>query len=115
MRFLVVTAAVFAAGAIWAPTAQAAPVFDEYGYSTCTATTLPGPDQDFDAVVTNCCVSHGGLTVPTNYGLGCVKQVDDPSPDYRPTIVMPMHADPNLPDESSLEELEKLPPLPPPP
>lgn len=113
MRLLVVSAVVFAVGVAWVPSAHAAPVFDEPGYSTCTATTAPGPDQNVDVVVTDCCVDHGGLAVPTNYGLGCVKQVDNPGPDYRPTIVMPMRGDPNMPDESSLEELDKLPPLPP--
>jgi hypothetical protein len=111
MRLLIVTAAVFVAGAVWAPFAQAEPTFDEQGYSDCTATT-PG---DVDTVVTECCVNHGGLTQPTNFGLGCVKQMDNPPPDYRPVIVMPMRFDPTMPDESSLEELEKLPPLPPPP
>ena len=115
MRVIVVSAAVIAAGAGWMPSAHAAPLFDEFGYSTCTATTAPGPDQNLDIVVTECCVNYGGLTVPTKYGLGCVKQMDNPPPDYRPTIVMPMRADPNMPDEAALEELDKLPPLPPPP
>lgn len=113
MRMAVVAAAVFAAGVVWAPAAQAAPVFDEPGYSDCTATTVPGPDQNLDVVVTECCLNNGGLTAPTNFGLGCVRQVDNPSPDYRPTIFMPMRADPNMPDESALEELDKLPLLPP--
>lgn len=114
MRLLVAAAAVFAAGAVWTPSAHAAPVFDEPGFSACTATTVPGPDQNLDIVVTDCCLNHGGLTAPTRFGLGCVRQVDNPPPDYRPTIVMPMRAEPGMPEESALEELDKLPPLPPP-
>ena len=107
----VVCAAVLAAGMLAiAPPAAAAPVFDEPGYSMCTATTYPSPDQTVDMVVTDCCVNHGGLPTPTNFGVGCVKQVDNPSPDYRPTIVLPQR--PGDPSEQALEELDKLPPLP---
>jgi hypothetical protein len=92
--------------------AAAAPMFDEFGYSTCTATTDPGPEQSFDDVTATCCVDHGGVPAGTAYGLGCVAQVDNPPPDYRPTIVMPTRAAPPGADDARLEELEKLPPLP---
>ena len=95
--------------------AAAAPVFDDFGYSTCTATTDPGPDQSLDDVTTSCCVNHGGVPAGTTYGIGCVAQVDNPPPDYRPTIVMPTRAAPLGEDEARLDELDKLPPLPPPP
>lgn len=107
----VVCAAVLAVSAFAAaPPAFGAPVFDEPGYSACTGTTFPAPEQSFDTVVSDCCVTHGGLPTPTNYGLGCVGQVDNPPPDYRPTIVLP--ARPADPGEQALEELEKLPALP---
>lgn len=115
MRLLAVAASVLAAGVVLAPSAQAAPVFNEPGYSDCTATTMPGPDQNLDVVVTECCLNNGGLTAPTRFGLGCMRQMDNPPEDYRPTIVMPMRVDPNMPDESALEELDKLPLLPLPP
>lgn len=107
----VVGAAVLAVSAFAAaPAAIAAPVFDEPGYTACTGTTMPAPEQTFDMVVSDCCVTHGGLPTPTNYGLGCVRQMDNPPPDYRPTIVLPVRpADPN---DAALEELEKLPVLP---
>jgi hypothetical protein len=92
--------------------AAAAPAFDDVGYSTCTATTDPGPDQTLDDVTTTCCVNHGGVPAGTSYGIGCVAQVDNPPPDYRPTIVMPTWPAPPGEDDAQLEELEKLPPLP---
>ena len=112
---IVLTAAALSSAVLTAAPVQAAPVFNEPAYMTCTATTPPGPDGNVDAVVTDCCVNNGGLPEPTRFGLGCVAQLDNPPPDYRPTIVMPMRADLNLPDDAALEELEKLPPLPPPP
>lgn len=51
--------------------ANAAPVFDVDGYSDCTETTAPAPDQDFDGLVTTCCVQHAGVPAPTRYGMGC--------------------------------------------
>lgn len=111
MRGVVVCAAALAAGAFAiAPPAFAAPVFDEPGYSACTGTTYPRPDQTVDMVVTDCCVDNGGLPTPTHFGVGCVAQVDNPAPDYRPTIVLPLR--PGDPGDQALEELEKLPPLP---
>ncbi len=75
--------------------ASATPVFDVDAYSTCTATTAPGPDQDFDAVVTACCVSHAGVPAPTSYGLGCAAPMDAASSvDERPVIVLPMRPAP---------------------
>jgi hypothetical protein len=117
MRIRMLLIAVAAAGAVaTAAPADAAPVFDEPGYSTCTATTPPGPDGNVDTVVNTCCANHGGVPEPTRFGMGCAAAAPDTAdPDYRPTIVLPMRSDPNLPDESDLEELEKQPPLPPPP
>jgi hypothetical protein len=82
--------------------ANATPVFDVDAYSTCTATTAPGPNQDFDAVVSACCVSHAGVPAPTNYGLGCAAPMDAASAvDERPVIVLPMRPasteDPDVP------------------
>jgi hypothetical protein len=86
--------------------ANAAPVFDVDGYSACTATTAPAPDQDFDGVVTTCCVQNAGVPAPTRFGMGCVAPMDGASEDERPTIVLPTRpvppedpdadADPNL-------------------
>ena len=92
--------------------AHASPKFDELGYSTCTLTTVPGPDQNFDDVATACCVDHAGVPAATTYGIGCVAQVDNPPPDYRPTIFMPTRPAPPGEDDAALDELEKLPPLP---
>lgn len=101
------------AAMLWsAAPAHAAPVFDEPSYYACTATTAPPPDGNFDVVVTDCCAHYGGLPTPTNYGVGCVAQVDNPPPDYRPTIVLPMRPSQESPDDIGLGELEKLPPLP---
>jgi hypothetical protein len=92
----------------------AAPLFDDIGYSTCTASTNPSPDQSLDDVTTSCCVNHGGVPASTMYGIGCVAQVDNPPPDYRPTIVMPTWAAPPGEDDARLDELDKLSPLLPP-
>jgi len=91
--------------------AQAAPVFDVEAFSTCTATRVPGPDEDFDGMVTSCCVDNAGVPAATRYGLGCVAQVDNPPEDYRPTIVMPSRPSP-LPegDDPALDEMLKQPP-----
>ncbi|WP_319456700.1 MULTISPECIES: hypothetical protein [unclassified Mycobacterium] len=93
--------------------AHASPNFDDFGYSTCTATTVPGPDQTFDDVATACCVNHAGVPAATTYGIGCVAQVDNPPPDYRPTIFMPTRPGPPGEGDATLDELDKLPPLPP--
>lgn len=92
----------------------AAPVFDDVGYSTCTASTNPSPNQTVDDVATSCCVNHGGVPASTMYGIGCMAQVDNPPPDYRPTIVMPTWAAPPGEDDARLDELDKLSPLLPP-
>jgi hypothetical protein len=97
--------------------ASAAPVFDVEGYSTCTATTTPGPDQDFDAVVSTCCAQNAGIPTPTRFGMGCVAPTDGAAADYRPTIVLPMR--PAAPEDSqdvqdALGELGQLGDLPPP-
>jgi hypothetical protein len=96
--------------------AHASPTFDDPGYSACTATTLPGPDQTTDDVTTKCCATHGGIPTGTTYGMGCVAQVDNPPTDYRPTIYMPTRpSPPGEGDDPAFDELEKQPPLPPPP
>jgi hypothetical protein len=113
-RALAATVALLAVGT--PGLAQASPTFDEQGYSTCTATTIPGPDQNMDTIATTCCVDHGGTPTGTTYGMGCVAQVDNPPEDYRPTIYMPTRpSPPEEGDDPALDELEKQPPLPPPP
>jgi hypothetical protein len=90
------------------------PKFDVDGYSTCTATTSPAPDQDFDGVVTSCCVENAGVPTPTTYGMACVAAAQNQSADFRPTIVLPSR--PQQPDDAGLlqGELDDLgnPPLP---
>jgi hypothetical protein len=91
--------------------APASAVFDVQGYEQCTATTVPGPDQNFDAVATTCCVEHAGVPAGTSYGVGCVAAVDNPSEDYRPTIIMPTRpTPPGEGDDVIFDELMKLPP-----
>jgi hypothetical protein len=104
---LVLPTAVFVATAIVtaivtpsAP-ASAAPGFDVDGYSVCTATTVPAPDQDFDVVVTNCCMQHAGVPTSTKFGMGCVATADATSPDERPTIVLPTRPVP--PDDPDVQ------------
>ena len=94
--------------------ASAAPIFDVEGYSACTATTVPTPDQDFDAVVANCCVQHAGVPTPTRYGMGCVAATDATSVDERPTIVLPTRPVPPEKADSDLSGLIDM-PLPEPP
>jgi hypothetical protein len=78
--------------------ASAAPTFDVDGYSACTATTVPAPDEGFDAVVTRCCVQHAGVPADTRYGVGCVAAADSLSTEERPTIVLPTR--PSPPEDS---------------
>jgi hypothetical protein len=107
-----VLAAVCAAGQLGIAPASA--VFDVQGYELCTSTTAPGPDQNFDAVTTTCCVDNAGVPAGTSYGVGCVAPVDNPPEDYRPTIIMPTR--PTPPGEGQdvvFDELMKLPPAPP--
>ncbi len=93
--------------------AQASPKFDEQGYSTCTLTASPGPDQNLDAIATTCCTQHGGLPTDTKYGVGCVAQVDNPTEDYRPTIYLPTWpSPPGEGEDPAFDELAKQPPLP---
>jgi hypothetical protein len=90
------------------------PKFDVESYSTCTATTAPAPDQDFDGVVTSCCVQNAGVPTPTAYGMACVAAAGNQSSDFRPTIVLPSRPRP-VDDAGLLQgELEDLgnPPLP---
>lgn len=94
-----------------APVAHASS-FDVDGYSSCTATTVPAPDQDFDGVVSTCCVDHAGVPTPTRFGMGCVAPMDVGSIDERPTIVLPMR--PPAPEDSqdvqnALNDLADLP------
>jgi hypothetical protein len=70
--------------------ANAAPAtFDVEGYSDCTATNVPGPDESLDGVVTACCLQYAGIPAPTTYGMGCVAPSDNMPADFRPTIVLP--------------------------
>jgi hypothetical protein len=89
--------------------ANASPVFDVDGYSACTATTVPAPDQDFDAVVTTCCTQNAGVPAPTRFGMGCVAPLDDAAVDERPTIVLPMRPAPPDDTDGALEDLGDLP------
>lgn len=88
----VAVVAVCAAGQ--AGIAPASAVFDEPGYTLCTATTTPAPDQNFDTVATACCVQNAGVPASTTYGVGCVAPVENPPADYRPTIVLPSRPTP---------------------
>jgi hypothetical protein len=87
----VTAAALFAAsGLCVAGVANAdPPKFDVEGYSTCTATAVPAPGQDFDGVVTSCCEQNAGVPTPTTYGMACVSSAANQAPDFRPTIVLP--------------------------
>lgn len=76
------------------------PKFDIEGYSACTATTTPAPDQDFDGVVTSCCTQHAGVPTPTAYGMACVAAAQNQAADFRPTIVLPSR--PQAPDDAGL-------------
>ena len=110
-RRLVVPVVVFAAACAVGPCgiANASPVFDVDAYSTCTATTAPGPDQDIDGVVTTCCVQHAGVPAPTNYGMGCVAPMDGASADERPLIVLPTRPVPPEDADTDLNDLIDLP------
>lgn len=99
--------AVCAAGQAAIGPASAA--FDMQGYETCTASRVPGPDQNIDAIATACCVDNAGVPADTRYGVGCVAPVDNPPADYRPTIVMPSR--PSADEDLDYDELMKLPPL----
>jgi len=86
--------------------ALASPVFDVDSYSQCTSTTVPGPDQDADAVVSACCVQNAGVPAPTRFGMGCAAPMRaDAGPDERPLIVLPARA---LPDEQADADLNGL-------
>ncbi|MDV3130384.1 hypothetical protein M1247_36165 [Mycobacterium sp. 21AC1] len=107
-------AVVAACAAGQAGIALASAVFDEPGYTSCTATTLPAPDQNFDTVATTCCVDNAGIPANTTYGVGCVAPIENPPEDYRPTIVMPSRpTPPGEGDDAALDELMKQPPAPP--
>ena len=101
-RLLVVPALATAAlGAVGTcGTANASPVFNVDAYSACTATTVPAPDQDFDSVVTGCCVQNAGVPAPTNYGMGCTATVSAAA-DERPLIVLPTR--PVAPEDSDAD------------
>ena len=113
MRRRLVPAALMVAAACLGPAAVAnASSFDVDGYSSCTATTVPAPQQDFDAVVSTCCVEHAGVPTSTRFGMGCVAPMDAGAIDERPTIVLPMR--PPAPEESqdvqnALNDLADLP------
>jgi hypothetical protein len=92
-------AALATSGVGQAGIANAAPAtFDDAGYSACTATNVPGPGQDFDGVVTACCLQYAGIPTPTAYGMGCTAGPSDNMPaDYRPTILLPTRPMPDSP------------------
>jgi hypothetical protein len=110
-RRLVAPALAFAAACAFGASgiANASPVFDVDAYSECTATTAPGPDQDFDGVVTTCCVNNAGVPAPTNYGMGCVAPMDGASADERPLIVLPMRPVPPEKADADLNGLIDMP------
>ena len=113
-RTLAAAAFVAVCAAGQAGIAPASAVFDEPGYSLCTATRTPAPDQNIDVVATACCVENAGVPATTTYGVGCVAPVENPPEDYRPTIVMPTRpAPPGEEDGAVYDELMKLPPAPP--
>lgn len=89
--------------------ANASPVFDVDAYTACTAATVPAPEQDFDGVVTTCCVENAGVPAPTNYGMGCVAPMDAASADERPTIVLPMRPTPPGEADGDLDDLIDMP------
>lgn len=70
---------------------------------------MPGPDQDFDAVSTTCCVQNAGVPAPTRFGMGCVAPMDGASADERPTIVLPMRPSPPEDADGALDDLGDLP------
>ncbi|BBZ30789.1 hypothetical protein MMAD_50840 [Mycolicibacterium madagascariense] len=102
LPFLAGTAALFIGSS---GIASAAPTFDVEGYSTCTATTTPAPGEDYDAVVSDCCVQHAGVPTPTKFGMGCVAPVDAAGVDERPTIVLPVRP---LPADKADDDLNGL-------
>jgi hypothetical protein len=110
-RRLVIPAFVFVTACAFGPcgTANATPVFDVDAYSACTATTVPGPDQDFDAVVTTCCVQNAGVPTPTNYGMGCVAPMDGAPADERPLIVLPTRPVPPQDADADVNGLVDMP------
>jgi hypothetical protein len=94
-RLRAATVALLVAGGFGSGIANAdAPKFDVEGYSTCTATAAPAPDQDFDGVVTSCCVQNAGVPTPTTYGMACVVSGENRQADFRPTIVLPTRPQP---------------------
>jgi hypothetical protein len=102
LRATATTAALLAAGGVSVAGIANAdpPKFDIEGYSACTATTAPAPDQDFDGVVTACCAQNAGLPTPTAYGMACVAAAQNEAADFRPTIVLPSRPQP--PDDAGL-------------
>jgi hypothetical protein len=100
-RVSVATMALLAAGVGLPGVAIADPsTFNDQGYSTCTATTAPTLGQDFDGVVTSCCVQNAGLPTPTAYGMACANGVANQAVDFRPTIVLPTR--PRATDDAGL-------------
>jgi hypothetical protein len=95
LRRGLVTAALFAAAAGLPGVAHAdPPKFNVDGYTTCTATTAPTPDQDYDGMVSACCVQNAGVPTSTKYGMACVAATENQSADFRPTIVLPYRPQP---------------------
>jgi hypothetical protein len=108
-RRLVLPAVVFVAACAVGPCgiAAASPVFDVDAYSECTSTVAPGPDQDFDGVVTTCCVENAGVPAPTKFGMGCAAPMDGAAADERPLIVLPTRPVP--PEDADLNGLIDMP------
>ena len=96
LRVAAIAVALLAAAGFGPGTANAdPPKFNVEGYSTCTATAAPAPGQDFDGVVTSCCVQNAGVPTATNYGMACVAGAENQAADFRPTIVLPTRPQPS--------------------
>lgn len=110
-RRLATAALAFAAVCTAAPygVANATPTFDVDGYSDCTATAVPGPDGNVDGIATDCCIQQAGIPTDTRFGVGCVAPMDNPAPDYRPTIILPTRPVPPEENQEALDELIELP------
>lgn len=89
--------------------ANASPTFDVDGYSDCTATAPAGPQEAVDGLATSCCVQYAGIPTDTRFGVGCVGAMDNPAPDYRPTIILPARPVPPEENQEALDDLIELP------
>jgi hypothetical protein len=87
--------------------ASASPTFDVEGYSNCTVAVVPG--GNVDDLATSCCVQQAGIPTDTRYGVGCIAPVDNPAPDYRPTVILPTRPVPPEQNQNALDGLLELP------